>query len=757
MTVNSRPIKAWLQANPEAISLPLGGGTSVQMLPSYSMIGMCRLAQQAAFVADHGLLVVWDEDPTNLFHRAVGIEKELIDTLWTIEKTGNEPEPLEKRGEAPPKIGDRVVKREKPVETDLEAGQFTIRKRPVNILNAFYVALTIAAITASLAAGMRQVLRHVLINGDYRQVGLCTLVPIQIFFTLFFAQVIFGSLGQILGPIRHLEYNSRHYSGELPPRLPTGTHLPNVTIQCPVYKEGLHSVIKPTVRSIQAAMTTYERQGGHVNLFVNDDGLQLLGEAEKTARLKFYKDNNIGWVARPPHGHNDFQRRGKFKKASNMNYAIMISSKLEEIFENKASQEVDSKNCLLCAKNSDKQALEQAIAETGGVAWAGGDIHIGDYILLVDSDTRVPPDHLLDAVSEMEQSPDVGILQFTSAVMQVAHNYFENGIAFFTNMIYSAIKYTVANGDVSPFVGHNAILRWTAIQELSYRDSDGYDKIWSESHVSEDFDMSLRLQGKGYNIRLATWGGDGFKEGVSLTVYDELARWEKYAYGCNELLFNPIRLWPVCGPFTPLFRQFLRSAIPLPSKLTVLSYIGTYYAIASAWLLTSANFFIWGWYADQMDHYYINSWQVWFSILVVFTGLGNVALAFMRYRCKERDLFESLLENFKWVVMMAIFLGGLSMHLSAALLSHMFEIKMAWGATAKEVEDSNFFKELPKIFKKVCIPVLSFWLMLISLVEPFTDWLYHVIVQVLHDLLYPVLHWHGHVRSRPCALELDHH
>jgi len=39
--------------------------------------------------------------------------------------------------------------------------------------------------------------------------------------------------------------------------------------------------------------------------------------------------------------------------------------------------------------------------------------------------------------------------------------------------------------------------------------------------------MSLRLQSDGYTIRLANYKGDEFKEGVSLTVYDELARWEK--------------------------------------------------------------------------------------------------------------------------------------------------------------------------------------------------------------------------------------
>jgi len=312
----------------------------------------------------------------------------------------------------------------------------------------------------------------------------------------------------------------------------------------------------------------------------------------------------------------------------------------------------------------------------------------------------VPADCLLDACSEMEQSPEVGIMQFSSGVMQVVNTYFENGITFFTNLIYSAIRYTVSNGDVAPFVGHNAILRWSAIQQVSYVDEDNYEKFWSESHVSEDFDMSLRLQVNGYTIRLAAWAGEGFKEGVSLTVYDELARWEKYAYGCNELLFHPIRKWIYKGPFTPLFRQFLFSNIRFTSKVTIISYIGTYYAIGAAWIMTTANYFAIGWFNGYLDKYYVDSWKVWFSIIIVFNGLGNIALAVMRYRIGERSLLYALFENFKWTLMLAIFLGGLSLHVSQALLAHMFEIDMTWGATSKEAEFSNFFIEVPKVLKK---------------------------------------------------------
>lgn len=48
--------------------------------------------------------------------------------------------------------------------------------------------------------------------------------------------------------------------------------LPHVTIQMPVYKEGLKGVVIPTVTSVLAAVRYYEAQGGTASIFVNDDG-----------------------------------------------------------------------------------------------------------------------------------------------------------------------------------------------------------------------------------------------------------------------------------------------------------------------------------------------------------------------------------------------------------------------------------------------------------------------------------------------------
>jgi hypothetical protein len=47
-----------------------------------------------------------------------------------------------------------------------------------------------------------------------------------------------------------------YYSGVAPKR--TMGELSHVTIQMPVYKEGLEEVIRPTIESLKKAITTYE-------------------------------------------------------------------------------------------------------------------------------------------------------------------------------------------------------------------------------------------------------------------------------------------------------------------------------------------------------------------------------------------------------------------------------------------------------------------------------------------------------------------
>lgn len=510
MTVNSTTIRPLLASSIGATDIPLLDGLRMQVVPTMADLATARKAQCGAFIAESGLLVVWDDDARNLVNRAEDIEAQTRQIIWQM--SGDDEDEFQD-----------IMHNKEAIMMDDEAQAVAAVERPTHLMNTILVAFCLIIVIVLLGLAARSLASEIAVDKGYIRLAFLALIPVQIFFTLFFAQVIIGCISQCCGPIRQMQINSKFFSAVRSPRLKS--NLPHITIQCPVYKEGLAGVIEPTVKSIKQAISTYELQGGSANIFINDDGMQIIPPEEQKARQDFYADNNIGWTARPKHGSEGFIRKGKFKKASNMNYGLMLSCAIEE--------KLLRYNRVAGWTNSEEtEAYETCLAEVlqeNPRAWCQGNIRVGDYIVLIDSDTRVPADCLLDAASEMEQSPNVGIMQFSSGVMQVVHTFFENGITFFTNLIYTAIEYTVANGDVAPFVGHNAILRWSAIQQVSYTDEDGYEKFWSESHVSEDFDMSLRLQCDGYIIRLAAWADQGFKEGVSLTVYDELARWEKYA------------------------------------------------------------------------------------------------------------------------------------------------------------------------------------------------------------------------------------
>jgi hypothetical protein len=93
----------------------------------------------------------------------------------------------------------------------------------------------------------------------------------------------------------------------------------------------------------------------------------------------------------------------------------------------------------------------------------------------------------------------------------------------------------------------------------------------------------------------------------------------------------------------------------------------------------------------------MQSWNIFQSVVLVFWILGNIALAVLRFRLGERNLFSSLYENFKWQPMYCFFFYGLSFHVNKALIAHIVGYEMTWEMTKKEVENSNFFKEIPKI------------------------------------------------------------
>jgi hypothetical protein len=173
----------------------------------------------------------------------------------------------------------------------------------------------------------------------------------------------------------------------------------------PVYKEGLKNVIIPTVTSLIKAIRHYEGQGGTASIFVNDDGMQLVPPDQAEARKAFYELHHIGWCSRPPHvthykddkgkqkplektDEKYFERRGQFKKASNMNYCLDFSLRVEEEFERRLTETCRTRACTQEELTVDEEmevynaARTQMIEADGGRTWAAGDCRVGEIILM---------------------------------------------------------------------------------------------------------------------------------------------------------------------------------------------------------------------------------------------------------------------------------------------------------------------------------------------------------------------------------------
>lgn len=707
--------------DPAENELLFQNGSQVQIYDSMAEISQSstiKKFQYAALVRRERVLLVWHDDLGAILSQAMEIESRMLALIWGTSKSpfgmGTNPFSTGANSYMASEINLSLEKEkevevnvdEMPKDGDPEAGPRESLARPLILTSSIFVGFaTLGILLLVFGLGNRALVLQTMTDKFMLRLALIATEPIFVMLGLFFAIVVFGNIFQMIGPVGSIKANSRFYSA-IKPNLSQARSLgfrpPPITIQLPIYTESLEGVIKPTVQSLNAAISYYESRGGTCRIFVNDDGMAVRSEEENKEFLEFFQTNNIGWVSRPKHNTDGFVRKGKFKKASNMNFALNISNRVEDVLQGKISSMAEKPDGI--TEDEEAQLYKESLAEvleSDPRAKAGGNIRMGEIILIVDSDTRVPEDCLMYGAAEMFLSPEVAIIQHSTGVMQVSWDYFENAITYFTNLVYTAIRFSVGSGEVAPFVGHNAFLRWQAVQSVGNPpEEDGYVAFWSESHVSEDFDIALRLQVNGNTVRLACYHGDGFKEGVSLTLYDELNRWEKYAYGCNELVFNPIHTWLWRGPFTKLFRRFLFSNIQLSSKLTIVGYISSYYAIASSVPFGIMNYFLIGWFNGELDKFYIDSWRIFLSLIVVFNLMSNVSLAILRYRLGEKGLLEALLENFRWMPIFVIFFGGLSFHVSLAILSHMFSIDMNWGATAKEKDDSNFFVEIPKIFSR---------------------------------------------------------
>lgn len=460
-----------------------------------------------------------------------------------------------------------------------------------------------------------------------------------------------------------------------------------LTIQIPVYNESFNDVLSITLKNLLETCRDFNNKfEKQINILICEDGLQGIdsidNEKEINDRIEFYNKNyEISYIARQKQG-----RRGKFKKASNINFSLNILNKMKN--ENLES---------LSKKHNFSYKMENTF-------------QLGEYILLVDSDSLMDINALEYLLYEiMTANKKICYLQCRTNANLVCSNNWEKTIGHFTDAIYDiSFLYSAANGNPAPLVGHNCILNWKLITKVLNKTdnntkyynnenesifNDGYIEYWNENGVSEDFSLSLDLYIKGFYGKYVYFDC-GFKEGVTLNVDDEIVKFSKYAFGVNEIIFNPINKWSSDGILTSRIINFiLTKKMSFYIKISILSYIGIYYSMAICPIITLVNFYL---FKFLTDYYFIEN--ILYNILVtiiIFFILTPISNIIVKLKHNEYEsLYKMLINEMYYDFMLLIFFGGMQYHFLKAIIYHFFDFKMSWGTTNKNLINNTTIDKL---------------------------------------------------------------
>ncbi|NLY10052.1 MAG: hypothetical protein GXZ11_09250 [Tissierellia bacterium] len=241
-----------------------------------------------------------------------------------------------------------------------------------------------------------------------------------------------------------------------------------------------------------------------VRAFIENPLLLADNEVKAAQRIRFYRNNDISFVARPAKN-----RPGLFKKSSNLNYTLKLGEEL-----------------LMGG------SLEKIIGEDGlfSEGYAEGDIITHEIILLLDKDLGVNEKIIEAIVPEFTIEDKLAYVQCATNAANIYDNYYSYATGHNVNNLFHNIWPCKAlQGFFVPLVGHNVFLRKEILIKSGY---------WSEDKVSEDFDKAICFYNLGYHGKYAQLKGLEFTEYVSRTFTEETGKQHRYAYGLFEMIFD---------------------------------------------------------------------------------------------------------------------------------------------------------------------------------------------------------------------------
>lgn len=180
MTVNTRVIHLILQRH-DLVHIDLREGLRVQILPNIMCLANGQRHQNAAFIKDLAILIVWADSPQELISRAEYIESQMLE----IFARGLDP-----YDEKPANTMSQIMVTELP--GGAESTEAAIPRedglsegpRKIMLNQAVLTGVTLILIVAALGTGWRQMAVETAVDHSYLRMALFIVVPLQIWLAL---------------------------------------------------------------------------------------------------------------------------------------------------------------------------------------------------------------------------------------------------------------------------------------------------------------------------------------------------------------------------------------------------------------------------------------------------------------------------------------------------------------------------------------------------------------------------------------------
>lgn len=177
MTVSTRVINLIMQRE-DLVFIQLKDGLKLQVLPNIAFLPTCQKYQNAAFIKDQAILIVWADSPKEVLARAAAIEEQMMHVF--------------SQGMSPYGEGMDEKKEEQSVnvvEVHSEDGYskeegYVEKPRKIVLTQAILTGITLLLVIAAMASGWRHMAIEIAVDESYLRLALLVVTPIQIWLAL---------------------------------------------------------------------------------------------------------------------------------------------------------------------------------------------------------------------------------------------------------------------------------------------------------------------------------------------------------------------------------------------------------------------------------------------------------------------------------------------------------------------------------------------------------------------------------------------